>query len=289
MLTKEQIEQRRFSLGASDAAVVMGLSPWKSALQLWLEKTGAVEAEDLSENGSVEWGNRLESLIIAKFAESHPELEVTPNTEQVSESHKYHPFITATVDAWVVALDASTYPLEIKTASAWKEKEWEQGVPTYYLAQVQHQMFVTGAEKAWVAVLIGGQSYKEYLVLRDDAFISLMLDAERSFWDRVCNVIPPDADGSESAADALKAMYPQSVEDKCIDLPPELENTIALKRVHEKTIDEYEAVERALTQKVISALGDAEQGKVGRYVVSYKSNKKGYRTLRIKEIAEVSA
>ena len=148
MLTPEQIEQRKNSIGASDASVVMGLSPWKSALQLWLEKTGAVEPEDLSDNGSVEWGNRLESLIIAKFAESHPELEVTPNTEQVSESHKHHPFITATVDAWVVALDASTYPIEIKTASAWKEKEWEQGVPIYYLAQVQHQMFVTGAEKA---------------------------------------------------------------------------------------------------------------------------------------------
>ena len=282
MLTPEQLEQRKNSIGASDVASILGLSPWKSALQLWLEKTGAVEAEDLSDNESVEWGNRLESLIGEKFKENHPELLV--EIEQIPCNHSNYDFITCTLDG-LVSDNEKCYPLEIKTASAYKAKDWDDGVPTYYLCQVQHQMAVTGADKAWVAVLIGGQQYKEFLVLRDDEFIKLLIEKCVAFWQGVEQCIPPDADGSESADKALKTLY-QPEPEKCIDLPEHIENVISLKITYEKQSDEYEAMVRALNNKIKQALGDAEQGRVGKWVVSYKASKAGHRILRIKEVTE---
>ena len=285
MLTKEQIEQRKHSIGGSDASVVMGLNPWKSSLQLWLEKTGAVEAEDLSENESVYFGNVLEAVVADEFQKRHPEFLVVNDDLEIT--HKYCDYITGTIDRWVERADGTRVGLEIKTASAYKTDEWNgDNIPTHYLAQVQHYMAITGCEEWWVACLIGGQKYVERLVLRDDAFISLMLDAERSFWDRVCNVIPPDVDGSESAADALKAVYPQSVADKAIELDEKIGNAIDLKIIYEKSLDEYEAQVRALSNKIKEAMQDAEWGKVGKWLVSYKTSKAGHRILRIKEVAE---
>ena len=284
MLTPEQIEQRKNSIGASEVSSILGLNPWKSALQLWLEKTGAVEPGDNRNEEEKEWGNRLETLIGEKFAQNHPETRV--DMGQFHHVHPVYPFITCTLDGVVTDAEMIEYPLEIKTASAYKAKDWEYGVPTYYLCQVQHQMAVTGAEKAWVAVLIGGQIYKEFLVLRDEEFIKLLIEKCVAFWQGVIECIPPEADGSESSDRALKTLYPADVDGKEVDLPSEIENAINLKIIYDREADGYELQSRALANKIKQALGDAEQGRVGNWLVSYKASKAGHRILRIKEVTE---
>ena len=100
MLTPEQLEQRKNSIGASEVSSILGLNPWKSALQLWLEKTGAVEPEDLSENEAVFWGQRLELIIGERFAQNHPELQVV--VRQIPFNHVEYDFMTCTLDGEVV-------------------------------------------------------------------------------------------------------------------------------------------------------------------------------------------
>lgn len=279
------LAERKFGIGGSDAAVIMGMSPWKSALQLWGEKTGVIEEKDLSDNESVYWGNVLEEVVANEFQNRHPELLV--DVVGVSVVSEEHPFMRGNLDRVVYEVDGSAAVLEIKTVGSYGAKQWEnETVPDYYLCQVQHYMAVTGYDKAYIAALIGGQKYVERLVLRDDAFISLLIEQERLFWETVQNNTPPDADGSDDAASAIKALYPASTEGKYVELPDEIDKLIAQKKSYEAVTDEYEAMVRTIDNKIRQAIGDAETGKTEKHIITYKSAKNGTRTLRIKEIKE---
>ena len=66
---EEWREARKNGIGGSDVGAIMGLNPWKSPVEVWLEKTGHSEPPDLSGKESVEWGNRLEAVVAEKFAD----------------------------------------------------------------------------------------------------------------------------------------------------------------------------------------------------------------------------
>lgn len=198
-------EARVNGVGGSDAGAIMGLSPWKSPLEVWLEKTGRDEAPDLSDKEWVEWGNRLEPLVAEKFADMHPELKVLrKNCTMVS---KARPWAFANIDREVRGPDGRGL-LEIKTAGLRSEKDWVFGPPDHYLCQIQHYLSVTGWGFAWCAVLIGGQEYREYFIPRDEADIEAIDRAVDSFWnDFVVPGVIPKMTGRGSEGDALAGMY----------------------------------------------------------------------------------
>jgi predicted phage-related endonuclease len=98
--------------------------------------------------------------------------------------------------------------LECKTAGMNGAKLWRDGVPEYVQLQVQHQLGVTGKAAADVAVLVCGNEYRCYRIERDDALIARLIEREAEFWDFVETDTPPPADGSDSAAMALQALFP---------------------------------------------------------------------------------
>ena len=102
----------------------------------------------------------------------------------ILQSSEY-PFMLADLDG-VIKEDGKMCIFEAKTASAYKQEIWEKGVPEAYILQVQHYMAVTGAEKAYVAALVGGNRFYRYEVLRDDALIEKNHCHGMGFLDESC-------------------------------------------------------------------------------------------------------
>lgn len=205
---EEWREFRKQGIGGSDAGVVLGVNPWKSPLELWLEKTGRQEPEDISGKEAVEWGNRLESAIAQKFADLHPEYSVEEtHATFVSEER---PFMHANIDRQLQDLNTGALGiLEVKTAGARSDKDWVFGPPDHYIAQVTHYLAVTGYEFAYIAVLIGGQEYREYEIARDEEDISILIDREEGFWGMVQDGILPKLVGRGDEGRALASIYPE--------------------------------------------------------------------------------
>ena len=197
---------RQKGIGSSDAAVAIGISPYKSPLALWLEKTNRQEPEDLSTKEAVFWGTTLEPILAEVYQErTGKKVRRVPQILQ----HPKEPYMLANLDR---AIEGGGI-LEIKTAGLRSERQWEEGVPFAYQIQVLHQLAVTGKAWADVAVLMGGQEFRIYRVERDEARITALIDRERQFWHYVTNDTPPPVDGSESSHKALAALYP------CDDAP----------------------------------------------------------------------
>lgn len=192
---EQPTDDRRSYIGGSDAAVVCGLSPWKTPYQLWQEKRGQVEAPDLSENERVYWGTVLEDVVAAEYQK-----RTGTRVRRVNRlmRHPQHPWMAAHIDRDVVG---ESRILECKTTDGSKAAEWADGeVPIYYQPQVQHYLAVTGADACDVAVLIGGNRFAVLSVERDAEFIEALIELESAFWKRVQAGEPPEPASSEEAS-----------------------------------------------------------------------------------------
>lgn len=179
------LNERRKGIGGSDVAAVLGLSPWKTPLQVYLDKRG--EAEETPDNEAMLWGRVLEPVIRQQYAERTGRTVLVPETIL---SHPQHGFMLANLDG----ITDDRRVVEIKTSSVgkgWGEPGSDE-IPEQYLLQVQHYMAVTGCDVADVAVLIGGSDFRLYEVPADRELHEMLVDAEADFWQRVIEGIPPE-------------------------------------------------------------------------------------------------
>ena len=194
---RADIQDRRTFIGGSDAPVILGLSSWKSRYELWQEKTGEKEPDDLSEVERVRWGTVLEAVVAEEYMRRTGKRVRRINQRQVSKDHAW---MVAQIDRRIVGGGL----LEIKTTDGANGSEWgEEGtaeIPAHYYAQVQHQLAVMRESFAEVAVLIGGNRMRLYLVPRDDTFIDDMIAAESEFWMGVQARVPPEPITLDEAA-----------------------------------------------------------------------------------------
>ena len=222
MTREEWLRYRRCGIGGSDASVIMGENPWRSVLQLWEEKTGDGAVTD-NGNEYTYWGNVMEPIIRKEFM-NRTALKVRQKHAIIL--HSVFPFLFADVDGIVTDENGEKCIFEAKTASQYKEKDWEYGVPREYYLQVQHYLEVCGMEKAYVAVLIGGNTFKIYTVLRDQEVIEELLCKEKVFWEEhVLAGIPPMADDSKATAEYLDSRYSDTVADS-IQLPENMKEIL---------------------------------------------------------------
>lgn len=197
--------ERRKGIGGSDVAALMGLSRYKSPYEVWAEKVGTVEAPDLSGSQAVEWGNRLEPVVKAKFSEEHPQLLVRRLNGIIRSRER--PWAQASLDYEVRDPDEGWGVLEVKTVGLRRASDWDDGVPVYYQTQVAHYLGVTGRPFADVAVLIGGQEFRDYRMRREDLDVDFVARAVDEFWQRhVAAGIPPEVGPGDGAA--LAAAHP---------------------------------------------------------------------------------
>ena len=267
MTRQEWLEARTKGLGGSDAAIVLGLNKWKTPFELWLEKTGQVTTQE-SQSEAAYWGTMLEDMVAKEF-EIRSGKKVRRRNAMFQ--HPEYPFIIANVDRMVVGEKAI---LECKTTSAYNADEWKNDeIPETYIVQVQHYLGVLGPEyeRAYIAVLIGGQKFLWKEIERDDELINMIFETEKHFWhEHVEKNIPPKLDGSSAAEEYLKKRYADAERGKTVDLKHEYKSKIEELLSLKETIKQLEEQEKALENEIKNELKDAEYGMVGNYQISWK-------------------
>jgi putative phage-type endonuclease len=270
-LSKEEwLRVRQQGIGSSDCAAAIGVSPYKSQLALWMEKTGRVEAEDLAGNDAVYFGTLLEPLIAGEYSKRSGNKVKKVNAVL---QHPEHPFILANLDREIVGGNEPGI-LEVKTGGFFMTEFWKDEVPYFYQAQVQHQLAVTGRSFADVAVLLGGQDYRCYRIERDEETIQRIIELEKEFWGWVESDVQPKADGSDSSADALARLFPQDF-GNVIDFSSDTE----LNSVFSRLVDAREAksqaevIEEKLRQKIQERMATATKAIFSGGSVSWKTTK----------------
>ena len=244
-------------------AAVMGISPYKTRLQLWAEKTGRVVAKDLSDNQAVEWGTRLERVVSDKFAEAHGVKLMAYKKRYV---HKDHPFISCELDNIIVGTEEL---VEIKTVNARSWKQWsdQDSIPLHVIVQVITQLGLSGRKIGWVACLCGGQSYIEKRIDFDQELYDKIIKAAVEFWRLVETNTAPEAAADD--AEVLVEIYPKSGDQ--FQIIEELNAKIALRQELSAQIDQMVDEKKEIENQIKAVIGDQQGIKTSTYTVTWKS------------------
>jgi putative phage-type endonuclease len=276
MITQAQIEERKQGIGGSDMPIILGLSNYKTPYQLYLEKKGILSTgEEMSPLQY--WGNRLEAIVREEFMlRNNVKVEI-PDTL----IHPIFDFIRANVDGYIPDWDNV---LEIKCSSQFMAQEWgENGsdiVPLSYLVQVAHYCAVMNASGARIAVLIGGNDYREFIYKRDLELEETVIDAANSFW----KAIQDDNAPLPVNQSDLKIMFPKNTPDKSIAVINEVSENLHELYAVRNTIKELQDIEEKAKFKIMCYMEDSEclLDEKGRPLATWKSNKKGSRVFLLK-------
>lgn len=150
---EEWLKNRTVGIGGSDAAAILGLSPFKTNVDLWLEKTGKKEPEDISNDEKVKYGHEAEDPLRKLFMLDHPEYELFHDEFMVLQSNKY-PFMQASLDGELTEINTGKKGIyEGKTTEIMNKQmfdEWKNGIPNHYYTQCLHYLIVTGYDFVWL-------------------------------------------------------------------------------------------------------------------------------------------
>lgn len=254
MLTEAQKEQRLLGIGGSDSAVVVGLSPFKSPYQLYLEKRSEAPLDE-EETLQMELGNILEEPV----AQLYCQRTGRAMRRQPMTSHDQYPFMLANIDRQILKDPRGPGIYEGKTTNEWSGRNIHgaNDVPDHYYIQAQHYMAVYDYAWASFGVLIGTSRFAWFDVDRNDDVIAELIKQEAEFWDRVQTGNPPSLDGSPRTADLIKRLYPQDTGKVLQIATPELiEAAMALVGV-KTLIKREETAQTEYENKLKSAMGDA--------------------------------
>lgn len=276
-LDREQwLTVRKGGIGSSDAAAAVGLNPYKSQLALWLEKTGrdaAMPKIDANDDSTpVFWGTILEPIVATQYSK-RTGLKARKVNAVLQHSDPDLRWMMANLDREVVG-SAEVQILECKTAGINGARLWKDGVPEYVQLQVMHQLAVTGKQAADVAVLIGGQDLEIHRIERDEKMIANLIELERRFWQYVVDDTPPPADGSDSADQALRCLYPQD-NGRTLDLSgnPALSVAYVELKALKQTINKQQQRESELKQLLQQAMGDVSRATFAGGQITWKRSK----------------
>ena len=265
MSRADWLRYRTMGIGGSDVSVIAGINPYKSAYQLWLEKTGQTEPAE-SENEYTHFGTVLEPVIRREFME-RTGLKV--RQKHMLLQSEEHPFMLANLDG-VVKVNGEMCIFEAKTASAYKLDEWQSGIPPEYMLQVQHYMAVTDTKKAYIAALIGGNHFLYKLIERDNEIISKIIAMEKCFWEvNVLGGIEPDIDGTRATTEYFNSKYNVS-NGLAVRLPEELISECEEYSRLSNEIDRLTSAKDAVCNRIKNVLKENETGFAGKYKISWK-------------------
>lgn len=270
---EDWLKLRKNGIGGSDAAAAVGLSPYVSPLELWLDKTGRdanlLRPDPTDTTEPVYWGTLLEPIVAAAYTQQtgHRVRKVNAVLQ-----HPAIPFMLANIDREIVGVPGVQI-LECKTAGEFGARLWREGVPEYVQLQVQHQLAVTGKRAADVAVLLCGQQLAVHRIERDDELIARLIPLEAQFWQYVTSNTPPPADGSESANRALRCLYPGNAGTVDFTDDRRLSTVFADLVAVRAEIELREQHEATLKQAIQQAMGNASRAVFETGEVSFKRSK----------------
>lgn len=277
---KDWLIARRDGIGSSDAAGILGLSPWSTRWQIWLDKTGQIPPDN-EQSEAMYFGNLLEENIVQAVSDRTGwQIERPRATYQ----HGDHPFMLASPDAIATMPDGTKALLEIKNTGGYKLEEWANGepsvdgmweggeAPAHYIVQVQHQHAVMGTTVGYIGALLGGNRLYIIRVDRDDELIDTIIAQEKEFWNEYVNGDGvPEIDGTETTTDLLTQVFSESDPDASVEFTPDVLDALA--EYQKAASQEKEVAERKRRASNIlrESLGEAETGMAyGVSVITWK-------------------
>ncbi len=260
---KEWLRYRKRGLGGSDAGAVCGLNPYRTAMQVYDDKT--TDATEETDNEAMRQGRELEDYVARRFMEAAGKKVRRANFMYYDEEN---PFMLADVDRMIVGENAG---LECKTASPYLADRWKNGeIPVSYQIQCYHYMSVCNADAWYIAVVIFGREFKYYRIERDEEVISDLRQIERNFWENhILKRILPEPDGSELADKVISGYFKKSMEET-IPLRG-FDEKLGRRQELESLLDEMTTEKKQIEQELKLYLGEAEAAENANYRVSWKS------------------
>lgn len=259
----EWLALRREGFGGSEVATCLGLNPWESAVTLWYKRTNRIDSE-IADNPAMEWGRRLEPVVMAKFKEAHPELEIWDNVG--TWRNKNRPWQLVNPDGIYRDPEGNYGIIEIKTA-AYKD-DWAFGVPKYYKTQVQYYLNAFGFDNAHVALLVAGRDYDSYELPADDFQQAVDLAAVERFLKCVEDDEQPAWDGSNSTYETVRKVHPE-IENTEVELGQLYESYKEAKRAANNA-NEYLTL---IKTQILDLMGLAKNGVYQKKVVLTRTAK----------------
>lgn len=242
-LSREQIERRQLGVGASEVAAALGLSKWKSPLELYAEKIG--DAAPTDDTLAMRFGHAAEPFILDEYErERGVKLIRSPDTLR-------NGVMLCHLDAWIpgqLVVNAKT----ARSRVAWGEPGTAD-VPTDYLLQEHAEMMLAGVGVAHLPVLFFGSAIEVYEVPLDVELADMIKRGVAKFWDHVQRREPP----SPTTLAEVNMRWPLSTV-RTIELPPNVANEVELLTVCRSKIAEYEADAETAEARLKMFMGDAE-------------------------------
>ena len=196
--SREEWLKNRTRIGGSDASAVVGMNPYKSNVDLWLEKTGQVIPEDISDKPYVKYGTEAEQHLRELFKLDFPEYLVFYEENNLFLNDKY-PWGHYSADGWLKDENGRLGVWECKTTEilqSMQKEKWNQRIPDNYYIQLLHGFLIMEADfavlKAQLKTVFDGVPYlqtKHYVIERSDveADIKYLAKEEEKFWRYVQN------------------------------------------------------------------------------------------------------
>ncbi|MGL4999096.1 MAG: lambda-exonuclease family protein [Cetobacterium sp.] len=240
------LETRKLGLGGSDIGSLLGVNKYKTSVDIWVDK---VEGSSFQGNRFTYWGHRLEKIVAEEFSEQHTDFTVVELDKTLKRG-----YALANIDRLIYNPEKGYGILECKTTSAFNNKEWTgESVPESYYAQVMHYLAVTGLDYAYIACLIGGQDYKEFLIERNQDECEFILDKCKDFWENyVVTQVPPPADGSDAYTNYQKAKLGK-LEEIEVEIT-DLDEKISKYKLIQEEIKEKEKEAELIKQKLLDEM-----------------------------------
>lgn len=257
---EEWLEHRRKSIGGSDASAILGMNTYCSPYTVWADKLGKLPPQE--DNEAMRLGRDLEDYVAKRFTEKTGKKVRRENNIIINPDF---PYAHANVDRMVVGEDAG---LECKTTSVMNLKKFKNGnYPENYYCQCVHYLMVTGAKRWYLAVLILGVGFKDFVIERDEGEIAALAKSEEAFWEYVKNNTPPMTDGSDSTSETLTTLYPES-NDNTVNLFA-YEDSLTQYIAIGKQIDELKKLKDEMANKVKAFMGESGKGESNHFKVSW--------------------
>lgn len=257
------LQYRKQGIGGSDAGAICGFNPYRTAMQVYYDKTSD-EIEDI-DNEAMRQGREFEDYVARRFTEETGKKVRRANAMFYDENN---PFMLADVDRMIVGENAG---LECKTASPFMAEYWKDDkIPLSYQMQCYHYMSVCNADAWYLAVLIYGREFKVYKLERDEEIIANLIQLEKNFWgNHVLVRMLPEPDGSK-LADSVIAEYFKSASSVSVPLQG-FDDKLKRRQELVGLIDKLETEKKRIEQEVKIYLGDAEVAENEHYRVSWKN------------------
>ena len=285
MLNNQDFTQDRTKyLGGSDIGAILGLSPYKTALDVWLEKTG--KHTNQVDNLPIRFGTFAESFVASEYARA---TGTTLIEYSKAISHPQYAYLQGHIDRFITSDSselfkedgtcAASHLLECKTANPFTQSQWGEAgsdeVPMSYLAQCHWYLCMTQLERCDLAVLFGNSDFRIYQIARDRELESTLLDAALTFWQsHVLTDLPPDA---KTIGDYQK-LFTKEVAGKTLEATEQtrllIESTKELNAVIDIKEQELEQIKKLLMQEMQEAQELTYQGKT---LATWKKPKASFR------------